>query len=54
MALSGVAFRLEKKEENYWQIVEKYKDVQTGTEGKLILSDLDLKCINNSISICKT
>ncbi|HFZ7476011.1 TPA: SpaA isopeptide-forming pilin-related protein [Streptococcus pyogenes] len=41
MTLSGVAFRLEKKEENDWQIVEKYKDVQTGTEGKLILSDLD-------------
>ncbi|HEQ0212747.1 TPA: fibrinogen-binding adhesin SdrG C-terminal domain-containing protein [Streptococcus pyogenes] len=41
MTLSGVAFRLEKKEENDWQIVEKYKDVQTGTDGKLILSDLD-------------
>nr|WP_231909343.1 SpaA isopeptide-forming pilin-related protein [Streptococcus pyogenes] len=41
MTLSGVAFRLEKKEENDWQIIEKYKDVQTGTEGKLILSDLD-------------
>lgn len=40
-ALSGVAFKLEKKEENDWQVVEKYKDVQTGTDGKLILSDLD-------------
>lgn len=40
-ALSGVAFRLEKKGETDWQVVEKYKDVQTGTDGKLILSDLD-------------
>lgn len=40
-ALSGVAFRLEKKGETDWQVVEKYKDVKTGTNGKLTLSDLD-------------
>ncbi|GFE42749.1 SpaA isopeptide-forming pilin-related protein [Streptococcus canis] len=40
-ALSGVAFRLEKKGETDWQVVEKYKDVKTGTDGKLTLSDLD-------------
>lgn len=40
-ALSGVAFRLEKKGETDWQVVEKYKEVKTGTDGKLTLSDLD-------------
>lgn len=39
--LKDVTFKLEKKEDDQWRIVDKYKEVRSETDGKLSLIDLD-------------
>ncbi|WP_159334711.1 SpaA isopeptide-forming pilin-related protein [Streptococcus equi] len=40
-ALKDVTFKLEKKEDDQWRIIDKYKEVRSETDGKLSLIDLD-------------
>ncbi|HEL0661030.1 TPA: fibrinogen-binding adhesin SdrG C-terminal domain-containing protein [Streptococcus equi subsp. zooepidemicus] len=39
--LKDVTFKLEKKEDDQWRIIDKYKEVRSETDGKLSLIDLD-------------
>nr|WP_269206628.1 SpaA isopeptide-forming pilin-related protein [Streptococcus equi] len=39
--LKDITFKLEKKEDDQWRIIDKYKEVRSETDGKLSLIDLD-------------